>query len=301
MTAERDYDLWGVPFDGGSTLGWPGSRHAPARVRSALTWLLMRVEQGRIYSNDTGRVVGVRDGILTDRGDAAVVAHDLMASLEACSDAVATSVREGRIPIVVGGDDSLLYACVRGFHDHRDGTVAIVHFDAHLDLLDESEQQGRHSQSSGMRRALELPRVSAEHSIQVGVRNFNFPASRTVIDELGLAQLPAAEFHAIGVPAAVQRILDRVSGADHVFWAFDIDVLDPSVAPGAGAHEPGGLTSRQALDCVRALASRCGGLSVVEVNPLMDVNDVTSTLAANLIVAFAVFGNISHEEPAWRQ
>jgi agmatinase len=214
-----------------------------------------------------------------------------MASLAACSSAVAGSIGDGRAPIVIGGDDSLLYACVKGFHDSHQGSIGVLHFDAHLDLMDENRQQGRFSQSSGMRRALELPRVSVPHCIQVGARNFNFPASHEFIRESGLAELPATEFHKIGVERAVECILDRLAGCDHVFWAFDIDVVDPSAAPGAGAHEPGGLTTRQVLDCFRLLARRCEGLSIVEVNPLMDHHDMTSILAANLAFNFVVFGH----------
>jgi agmatinase len=286
----RRYDLWGMPFDGASTLGWPGSRYAPTRIREALGWMMMRAQDGRIYSNDTGALHSWPPDLLRDRGDVAVVPHDLMASLAACSDAVAGSVREGRVPIVLGGDDSLLYACVKGFHDGHRGTVGILHWDAHLDLLDESAAQGRYSQSSGMRRALELERVSAAHSIQVGVRNFNFPTSGRFIEERGLEQLPAAEFDRLGTEAAAVRIRRRLEGCDHAFWAFDIDVVDPSAAPGAGAHEPGGLTTRQVLDSVRLLASQCDGMSIVEVNPLTDHRDMTSILAANIAFAFAVFG-----------
>jgi agmatinase len=286
----RRCDLWGVPFDGASTLGWPGSRYAPGRIREALGWMTMRAQDGRIYSNDTGALHSWTPDLLRDRGDVAVVPHDLMASLSACATAVEESVRDGGIPIVLGGDDSLLYACLKGFHDGQEGSIGILHWDAHLDLLDESGAQGRYSQSSGMRRALELERVSAAHSIQVGVRNFNFPASRRFIEERALAQLPAAEFSRLGTEAAVDHIRRRLEGCDHVFWAFDIDVLDPSAAPGAGAHEPGGLTSRHVLDAVRLLASDCGGMSIVEVNPLTDHRDMTSILAANIAFAFAVFG-----------
>jgi agmatinase len=286
----RSFDLWGVPFDGAATLGWPGSRYAPESVRRALGWLLMRTQDDQIYSNDTGRLHPFAADLLRDRGDAAVVAHDLMASMDACSAAVASSFSDGRVPIVIGGDDSLLYACVKGFHDSHEGLFGILHFDAHLDLMDENRQQGRFSQSSGMRRALELPRVSAKHSIQVGVRNFNFPASFEFIRKAGLEQLPATEFHRMGTEAAVERILARLKGCDHVFWAFDIDVVDPSAAPGAGAHEPGGLTSRQVLDAARLLAGHCQGFSIVEVNPLMDHHDMTSSLAANLAFNFVVFG-----------
>ena len=286
----RVFDLWGVPFDGGATLGWPGSRYAPDRIRRQLAWMRMRAEQGAVFSADTGRLHSFGEGLLRDRGDARVVAHDLMASLQACSDAVRESVSEGRVPIVVGGDDSLLFPSVEGLHDAVAGTVGVIHFDAHLDLMEESLQQGRFSHSSGMRRSLELERVSARHSIQVGIRNFNFPSSRRYIDEVGLAQLPAVEFQEIGTEAAVERVVERVKGADHVFWSFDIDVVDPGHAPGAGAHEPGGLTSRQVLDCVRLIAPHCGGFAITEVNPLLDQGDMTATLAAYLIFSFAVFG-----------
>ena len=290
MTGRR-FDLWGVPFDGAATLGWPGSRYAPREVRAALAWMRMRTEDGRVYSVDTGEVLDIGDDLITDRGDADVVASDLAASLDACADAVATSVRDGRVPLVVGGDDSLLFACVRGFHDAVTGSVGIVHFDAHLDLMDANRQQGRLSQSSGMRRSLELPRVRAEHCVQVGLRHFNFPSSATVVRDHGLAQVPAVEYARLGTEAVVERILDRVAGADHVFFSFDIDAIDPAFAPGAGAHEPGGLTSREALDCVRLLAPRCGGFAVTEVNPLKDVGGATATLAAYLVYHFAVHGS----------
>jgi arginase family enzyme len=286
----RKFDLWGVPFDGAATLGWPGSRYAPERVRASLRWMLMRSQNEQVYSIDTGRLHPFASDLLRIRGDVDVVAHDLMASLQACEQAVAGTIAEDRVPVVIGGDDSLLYACVKGFHDSVGGTIGVLHFDAHLDLMDESRQQGRFSQSSGMRRALELPRVSVQHSIQVGVRNFNFPSSREFIERVGLEEMPAVAFHELGTAPAVERILARLEGCDHVWWAFDIDVVDPSAAPGAGAHEPGGLTSRQVLDCVRLLAARCDGLSIVEVNPLTDIHDMTSTLAANLAFNFAVFG-----------
>ena len=289
--ARRGYDFWGVPFDGAATLGWPGSRYGPERIRKALSWIGMRVAHGSIYSVDTGRVVDLDDNFFIDRGDVRVIAHDAPASLEACSRAVSSTVALGRVPIVVGGDDSLLFGCLRGFHDAVGGSVGIIHFDAHLDLMDESEAQGRYSHSSGMRRALELERVSPSHSIQVGVRNFNFPASRHFIDEIQLPQLSAPEFERLGIDGALDRITQAVSGADHVFWSFDIDAIDPAFAPGAGAHDPGGITSRQALDCVRRLAPLCDGFAVMEVNPMTDVGDMTSTLAAYLVYDFAVFGH----------
>ena len=88
----------------------------------------------------------------------------------------------------------------------------------------------------------------------------------------------------------VQQALERTAIATYCVLAFDIDAVDPAFAPGAGAQEPSRLTSRFALDAVRALAPHCHGLAVTEVNLMTDVRDMTSTLAAYLVFSFAVFG-----------
>lgn len=286
----RRFDLIGAPYDGAATLGWPGSRYAPAKIREALSWMTMRNENGMIYSLETGELMPAGPDLLADVGDVEVVPHDLMATLAVTSEAVASSVRSGRVPILLGGDDCLLYAGVKGLHDAVDGDVAVVHFDAHLDLLDHNVRQGSFSQSSGMRRSLELERVDSKHTIQLGLRHFNFPSSLAFIKSGGPAQITALEFDEIGVERAVERILERVSGADHVFFSFDVDAVDPAAAPGVGAHEPGGITSRDAIELVKRLAPHCDGFAVTEVNPLKDLHDMTSNLAAYLCYYFAVFG-----------
>ena len=145
---------------------------------------------------------------------------------------------------MVGGDDSILFPAVAGFHDAVSGTLGIVHLDAHLDLLDESPAQGRFSQSSGMRRALELPRVRARHSVQVGTRSFNFPSSKRFIDEVGLTELPATLVARRGFDWTLARIREVVAGADHVFLAWTSTSSTPPMRRGrlarAGrAHQPG--------------------------------------------------------------
>lgn len=278
----------GVPYDGAATLGWPGARYAPEEIRKNLQWMKMRIEDGHLYWIDVDRIVPFPEGSLVDAGDADVVPHDLMATLEATRQLTAQESGEGRIPIVVGGDDSVLFPAVAGVHDAGEGTIGIVHFDAHLDLMDESEAQGTHSQSSGMRRALELERVEGGHSVQVGTRNFNFPASKHYIDEVGLTEIPAREVLEAGASAVEEKISAALGDVDHVFVAVDIDVLDPAYAPGVGWQEPGGLAPRLLLDLLIALAPRASGMSLNEVNPMTDHRSQTSILAANLIFQFAV-------------
>ncbi len=288
MAGDTVIALIGAPYDGAATLGWPGARYAPDEVRRHLSWMKMRIQDGAIYSVDEDRVVPFHPEQLVDAGDAPVVPHDLKATLDAVRARTREQAALGRVPVVVGGDDSLLFPAVAGFHDAVAGTVAVVHFDAHLDLLDESPAQGRYSQSSGMRRALELERVVARHSVQVGTRNFNFPSSKRFIDEVGLTELPARAVLRRGTAWTLDRIREIVRPADHLFVSVDMDVLDPAHAPGVGWHEPGGLASRELIDLVVSLAPATGGLALNEVNPLTDYRAQTGILAANLIFQFAV-------------
>jgi formiminoglutamase/agmatinase len=284
----KQFAFIGVPFDGAATLGWPGARYAPAEVRKHLGWMKMRVEDGHIYWIDRDEVVPFDPDSLRDAGDVAVIPHDLMATLAATRSLVAAERAAGRIPIVVGGDDSILFPAVAGVHDALEGSVAVVHFDAHLDLLDRSDAQGTHSQSSGMRRALELGRVDARQCVQVGTRNFNFPSSKRFIEESGLTEIPATRVLREGVPAALDIIERVTASADHLVVSVDIDVLDPAIAPGVGWQEPGGLTTRDLLDLLLPLASRADGLALNEVNPMTDAGSQTTILAANLVFQFAV-------------
>lgn len=286
----KTFAFIGAPFDGAATLGWPGSRYAPNEIRRNLEWMKRRVEDGHIYWLDRNEVVPFGVDQLMDAGDAAVVAHDIEATLAAVRTATSEQAAQDRIPLVVGGDDSILFPAVGGVHDAVDGTIGIVHFDAHLDLMDQSEAQGRFSHSSGMRRALELESVDPARSVQVGVRNFNYPTSKEFIDAVGLTEISANEVHAAGVEATSARIDAALAEVDHVFVAVDADVLDPAHAPGVGWHEPGGLTSHQLLGLLTTLAPRARGLCLNEVNPMTDTRSQTTILAANLLFQFAVAG-----------
>lgn len=288
--ALRGFDLLGVPYDGQSTLGYPGSRDAPERVRKCAGWINMRIQDGKIYSIERDEDLEVGDKLFVDRGDLPVYPHDVLATFDATTHGVRSTIESGRVPIVIGGDDCLLFPVAKGVHDALPGRIGVIHFDAHLDLLDHSERQGRYSQSSGMRRALELERISAHDCIQLCERHFNFPASGRFKKEAGLVHLSAREVLRIGPAETVRRTLEHVSGADHLFLSFDIDAIDPAYAPGAGAHEPGGITSAQALEMVELLAPHCAAMAITEVNPATDHMDQTSMLAAYLAFTFAVHG-----------
>lgn len=294
------YALIGAPYDGSATLGWPGSRYGPEEVRRALRWLARRAEGGEIYALDDNLNVPWDPAWLVDAGDAPVVPSDDARTRAGVHAAVADRLGRGEVPVLVGGDDSVSFPFLQALHDAAPGPIGLIHLDAHLDLMDASEAQGRYSHSSGIRRGLELPRLDGRSVIQVGTRNFNYPASKRFVDASRVTELPAREFARIGTQAAAERALAVVAGKDRVALIIDIDVLDPAFAPGCGAFEPGGLTSRQLLDFVQIVAPRISALAVTEVNPLVDFRNLTASVAASTIFHFMIAHARHHQAPATR-
>ena len=187
--------------------------------------------------------------------------------------AAAPLAAAGKTIIALGGEHSITTALVRAART-RWPDLTVLHFDAHADLR-ESYQSQRHSHACVMRRLHEagVPFVS------VGVRSY-CRQEYEFMQAHGLAPL-APEEVAADLPGAVERILARLG--PRVYITFDIDALDPAVAPGTGTPEPGGLSYRQALAILEA---PCRGRQVVaadivEVMPIAG-NLVTEVTAARL-------------------
>lgn len=159
--------------------------------------------------------------------------------------------------------------------------MIVVQIDAHLDWRDEVDGV-RHGLSSPMRRASELPFVRG--MAQLGLRRVGsgraeeFAAAR----EYGSVIIGAAEIHRDGMAASIARVPE----AERYYITFDVDGLDPSVAPGVGYPAFGGLSYYQAFDLLSGIAARgkVVGFDLVEVVPAYDVRDLTSLVSARLIL-----------------
>src|SRR5262249_47423903 len=148
------------------------------------------------------------------------------------------------------------------------GNVGIVHFDAHADTA--PDMQGvLASHGTPMRRLIESQAVRGRNFVQIGLRGYwPGPDVRAWMEQQEMKSHFMAEIQAEGFDRVLDRAVDEaLDGADHLFVSVDIDVADPSCAPGTGSPEPGGLTSRELLRAVRRLAAEVGiaGMDVVEV------------------------------------
>jgi agmatinase len=275
-----DVAVLGVPTDSAVSYR-SGARFGPEAIRSASILL-------RDHNPETGVDI-TRTLSMVDGGDAPVVPgyHEL--TLERVQAHLSPLYRQRIVPLLLGGDHSLVMAEMRALAAEV-GPISVVHFDAHNDVLDDYYGV-KHFHGTMFRRAVEEGIVDPSRSIQAGMRGSLHPQDVGSAERLGyevirwrqLAAMDPAEFGA--------RVRARVG--DHpVMVSFDIDFVDPAFAPATGTPEVGGPTSFQALELVRALGPlNYHSFDIVEVSPPYDSADVTSHLAA--VLGFELLGQLA--------
>ena len=288
MLSNQKFGVVGFPWDGGASLGRPGSRYAPSKIREAFVWFVNRIENNQVYNVEKRKTYQLADNGIKDFGDIDIAAYSTEVTFRNAEEKVRGLLDENVFPFVLGGDHSISYPAIKALHDNTEGKIGIIQFDAHLDLVDESPIQGRFSQSSQMRRALELPRINPENIVQIGVRSINYPWYENYLKESGIVQITAREVHKSTPEEVVAKTMAAMKDVEKIYLTFDIDVLDPAYAPGSGANEPGGLTPVQCMEMLDMLYSKVDAFDIAEVNPLYDHQDITTTFAARIMFDCAV-------------
>jgi agmatinase len=270
--AGLDVALLGIPFDGAVSYR-PGPRFAPRDIRQHS--VLVR-PYNPVLGVDPFRVLKV-----ADVGDVDVDPLDIARTLSRVEAAVDRILAAGAVPVCVGGDHSVSLAILRAVA-RRHGPVGMVHVDAHQDMWDEYFGH-RYFHGTPFRRAVEEGLLDTSRVVQVGIRgpvyaedDFAFARAH------GIRWVTAVRIQREGW-GAVQEVIAAVRGGP-VYLSFDVDGVDPAFAPGTGTPEPGGLTSREALEVVRALAGLdLVGADLVEVSPPYDHAGITAVLAAAVL------------------
>ncbi len=264
--------LLGVPWDASSSFQ-RGAAAAPPLIRQAL-W-----SPSSNAWNERGDDLAA-DGVLDDAGDLEL-GDDPAAARDAIEQRVREILAQARRPLVLGGDHSITYPILRAYA-RRDGTgdarpagrsepLTVLHIDAHADLYD-SFGDDRFTHASPFARVMEEHLVG--RLMQVGIRTLNAhqraQASRFGVEILGADRWREA------LP-----LLGRLRGP--VYVSLDLDVLEPTLAPGLSHPEPGGLTVREVLELLSAIRVPVVGADVVEYNPTLDVRDLTARVAAKFV------------------
>ena len=214
-----------------------------------------------------------------DVGDISTILHDNAENRARIEAKTREVLSLPAVPILLGGDDSVVIPFLAGFADH--GPIWILQIDAHIDWRDEVHGE-RYGYSSPMRRASEMPHVAG--MVQVGLRGVGSArlAEIEAARHYGSRFVTAREVHTQGVEAALRHIPE---GA-RVVVTFDCDSLDPGIMPGVAARTPGGLTYTQAIDLVAGLGKRAriAGFDLVELYPPADIDGLSALTAARLLV-----------------
>lgn len=278
--ARANAAIVGAPFDEG-TSNRPGARFGPRAIRSAY------YVTGRLWSIQTR--ASVFDAVrCVDAGDAPVVPSRPDRAHRVIRQKVQEVASTGTIPIVLGGDHSISYPAIAAVAAVQDPKrVGVVHFDAHADTGKEI-WGALMSHGTPMRRLIEEGHVKGSNFVQVGLRGY-WPDQATFewMDQQGMRWHPMTEIEEKGAEAVIATAIDEaLDGPQVVYLSVDIDVLDPSVAPGTGTPEPGGMLARELLRAIRQIVQRVelAGMDVVEVSPAYDHAEITATVAHRCVL-----------------
>jgi guanidinopropionase len=267
-----DVALVGVPFDGGTT-NRAGARHGPREIRNQSS-LIRRINANGVSPFEALRVA--------DFGDSPVNPINLLDSLGKIEAFFKPVAAAGVIPISAGGDHLITLPILRALAVTN--PVGLLHFDAHSDTNDTYFGDNKYTHGSPFRRAVEENLLDPKRAVQIGIRG-------TYYHHTDFDFARACGIRIIGMEEFVRRAPDDVMaeardiiGAGPAYLSFDIDSLDPSIAPGTGTPEIGGFTAREAQSMLRSLGGiNIIGADVVEVAPPFDQSGLTALAGATMM------------------
>jgi agmatinase len=262
--SDSKFVLFGVPFDSTSSYR-PGSRFGPSAIREAS----VNIETWSWRSNNDFENIGTHD-----LGDLAIVHGDCNETIRRVSEVIKEIVNLKKIPIMIGGEHTITLGVAKSLKD-----ITILSFDAHFDMRYEY-LSNKLSHACIMRRIIE--EIGSENTIVVGVR----AACKEEIEFVKNNNIYFISSKQINMNSAknIGSILkEKLKNKKKIYISIDMDVLDPSYAPGVGNPEPEGISVSALLDIIEeVIDDRILGFDVVEVTPLYD-NGITSIVASKII------------------
>ena len=267
-----DFAVLGVPFDEG-TWGQPGERYGPRDLRESSQEYNHDLTEGFYYiDGDRTTLKGKR---WVDVGDIEVFPTVAARTNDKITAAVHAILEKKTFPIILGGDHSITFPVLRAF----DTPLTVIHFDAHLDTW--NGEPGNLDHASWVNRVAKLPHV--KNIVQVGMRGLaNDPEALGNARKIHSKIITSEEIHRKGIEAALSQIPD----SQNIYISLDVDVMDPSLAPGTGTLEPDGLSFSEIDGLLKGVAAKgkLVGFDVVEVNPMRDPSGRTAQTAVRLMI-----------------
>ncbi len=263
----------GVPIDTG-TSNRPGTRFGPRQIRA---------ESSLLRPFNVATDAAPFDSLqVADVGDAPIVPFNLGRSVEIIEGFYDDLIANGCRTLTLGGDHTIALPILRAMKK-RYGPVGLIHVDAHADVTD-SLLGEKIYHGSPFRRAVEEQLIEPSRVVQIGLRGSGYGADDFDWGrERGFRVVLAQECWHRSLTPLMEEVREQV-GDGPVYLTYDIDSLDPGLAPGTGTPEIGGLTTPQGLEIIRG----CRGLDIVgadlvEVSPPYDTTGNTALIGANFL------------------
>jgi agmatinase len=220
--------------------------------------------------------VDLADIAIHDMGDCEVYCA-VDDTLNEVYDVASGIVKANKIPVMMGGEHSLTYPCVKAYKEK----VGFVVMDAHYDLREEYEGV-KNSHACVSRHIID---DITDRYVSIGIRSGTKEEYEYVRNNRDIRSYTANDVEAMGIEAVLKETEAYLKGCDRIYLSLDMDALDPAYAPGLGTPEPFGMTPRQVRSVIRRLAPKTVGFDVVEISPDYD-QGITAQLGAKLIRDF---------------
>jgi arginase len=290
----RHVSLIGAPTDIGA--GARGASMGPEALRVA--GIQATLESHGLQVLDRGNVSGPPNPWLPPV-DGYRHLNEVVAWNQAVHDAMYAELQQGRLPILLGGDHCLGIGSISAVARHcREAgkKLRVLWLDAHADfntsvLTPSGNIHGMpvaclcgHGPQELIQIGGTVPALNPKVVRQIGIRSVDAGEKRFV-HQVGLEVFDMRYIDEMGMRHAMELALATLDDKTHLHVSFDVDFLDPAIAPGVGTTVPGGPTYREAQLCMEMIADtgRLASLDVMELNPALDVRNQTAALAVDLI------------------
>ncbi|EOD01693.1 agmatinase [Caldisalinibacter kiritimatiensis] len=252
--------VFGAPFDG-TTSFRPGTRFAPS---------VMRNESYGLETYSPYLDMDLEDTNIFDAGDLELSFGNTEKVMKDIKEFTKGIVEDGKTPVMIGGEHLVSYPAIEAVYE-KYNDLYVLHFDAHADLREEYMGE-KLSHASVIRRVWDF--VGDNRIYQFGIRSGERKEFQWAKEHTNLTK-----FNYEGLDEAIETIGDKP-----VYITIDLDVFDPSVFPGTGTPEPGGISFNDMMDIISKIKKlNIVGADVVELSPHYDASGVSTAVACKVL------------------
>lgn len=227
---------------------------------------------------------------------------EIVRTSQTLANRVEKTLESKHFPLVIGGDHSMAIGTIAGISSYckkNDLTLGVIWIDAHADMNTNETSPSGNIHGMPLAAAVGLgdeslvnlkgfaPKVLPENCVVIGARSID-ELERINIKKLNIPVYTMSDVDKLGVHRIITRVLKSFNErVDHIHVSFDVDSVDPSIAPGVGTPVPGGLSFRETHLVMEAIAE-CGcmsSLEITEVNPILDSRNQTAEFVVGVVAS----------------